>query len=226
MNAKKSVSMKVVGLLLAAVLLIGCVVGGTVAYLMTNTNTVTNTFVVGDIGTLKLTENDTVITETQNSFDFEIVPGVDIAKKVEVEYSYTDKVGYDAVPVYVFVKVGAANWTVDPDSDNMKYTVSEGDKTLLSWSIDSGWTHLQKETDGSQVYYREVAENVKSDNALVIAANSGEGDTGNIDVSSEITKANIEKVKDAAGNITITAYAIQKDTFADAAAAWTAVKAQ
>ena len=52
---KKSVSMKVVVLLLAVVLLIGCTIGGSVAYLMANTNTVTNTFVVGNIGNLTLT---------------------------------------------------------------------------------------------------------------------------------------------------------------------------
>lgn len=221
MNAKKSVSMKVVGLLLAAVLLIGCVVGGTVAYLMTNTNTVTNTFVVGDIGTLKLYENDTEITEpTTNSFD--IIPGADIAKKVEVEYSYTNtEAGYDDVPVYVFVKVGATGWTAD--NTKMNYTVSEGSKELLSWSIASGWTYLPDETDGN-VYYRVVAEDGNLGKTLVIAANSGEGNTGNIEVSSDITKANIASVMADAGDITITAYAIQQATFDTVADAWDAAK--
>ena len=64
MYAKKNLSMKVVVLLLAVVLLIGCVAGGTLAYLMAKSSIVTNTFVVGDIGDLKLYENNEEITTT------------------------------------------------------------------------------------------------------------------------------------------------------------------
>ena len=46
---KKSISMKLVVLLLAVVLVFGCAVGGTLAWLMDTTTTVTNTFTSGNI---------------------------------------------------------------------------------------------------------------------------------------------------------------------------------
>ena len=221
MYAKKNVSMKVVVLLLAVVLLIGCVAGGTLAYLMAKSSTVTNAFVVGDIGDLKLYENNVEIT-TATTNSFTIIPGKDITKDVAVSYSFTVKEGYDDVPVYVFVKVGATGWTVG--TDNKTYTVSKDNQTLLSWSIADSWQFVTKETDGSMVYSCAVAADASLTNASVIAALTGEGNTGHIEVSSEITKANISEVSSTAGNITFTAYAIQQDGFADAAAAWAQAK--
>ena len=60
MKANKTVSMKVVVVLLALVLLIGCAAGGTIAWLMTNTDPVENTFSASDIQIdLKETTGDT-----------------------------------------------------------------------------------------------------------------------------------------------------------------------
>ena len=49
MKANNTVSMKVVVVLLALVLLIGCAAGGTIAWLMTNTDPVENTFSASNI---------------------------------------------------------------------------------------------------------------------------------------------------------------------------------
>lgn len=214
---KKSVSMKVVVLLLAVVLLIGCVAGGTLAYLMAKSATVTNTFVVGNIGDLKLFENNEEITAADTN-SFTIIPGEDITKDVAVSYSYTEQDGYDDVPVYVFVKVNATGWAVG--SDNKTYTVSKDNKTLLSWSIADDWTHLSTENDGSNVYYCAVDAGASLGDVSVIEALTGEGNTGHIEVSSEITKDNIADVYDDAGDIAITAYAIQQDGFNSVADAW------
>lgn len=51
---QKTPGKKSIALLLALMLLIGCVAGGTIAYLTTRTGIVTNTFVAGNIGDLKL----------------------------------------------------------------------------------------------------------------------------------------------------------------------------
>ena len=227
---KKSVSMKVVVLLLAVVLLIGCVAGGTLAYLMANTNTVTNTFVIGEIGTLTLKENG-VAVEDNDTRTFTIVPGNNLTKNVTVSYSYaddnTDK--KDDVKVYVFVKVETTGWSV---SNNTSYIikgivknaeVAEETKELLSWSIASDWTYLTTE-DNAIVYYRSLdptdndTTNDALDEAIVIA------EDGKITVSNAITKDNINTIATAAGDITFTAYAIQQDTFADASAAWAVAK--
>lgn len=49
MKENKTVSMKAVALLLVVVLLVGCTIGGTLAWLMTSTPTVTNTFTAGKV---------------------------------------------------------------------------------------------------------------------------------------------------------------------------------
>ena len=49
-------SERVLMILLVAVVLIGCAVGGTIAYFTDTTDPITNTFTVGEIGNLELTE--------------------------------------------------------------------------------------------------------------------------------------------------------------------------
>ena len=159
---KKSLSMKVVVLLLAVVLLIGCVAGGTLAYLMTKSATVTNTFVAGEIGTLSLAET------TGNSYI--VTPGVDITKDPVVTFKGNN------VAAYVFLKVEATGWTVS--GSDTTYTYSIGTNQEVKWVLD-GWTKLE---DG--VYYKEVAANAGEQSWSVIKDNK-------ITVSYEITKANI-----------------------------------
>ena len=162
MYAKKTVSTKVVVLLLAIVLVIGCVAGGTLAYLMAKSSTVTNTFVAGEIGTLSLSET------TGNSYI--VTPGVEIKKDPVVTFNGNN------VAAYVFLKVDATGWTAS--GTDTTYTYSIGDKQEMKWVLD-GWTKLE---DG--VYYKEVAANAGEQSWSVIKDNK-------ITVSSEITKANI-----------------------------------
>jgi hypothetical protein len=161
MNAKKSVSMKALVLLLAAVLLFGCAAGGTLAYLMAKTATVTNTFVAGDIGSLELTE--------KTGDKYLIIPGVDIKKDPVVTFNGNEGANNN-IAAYVFLKIGADGWTVDGTT----YTISN----KMSWTLD-GWTEL---TDG--VYYKEVAANAGKQSWPIIKDNK-------ITVSSEITATDI-----------------------------------
>lgn len=159
---KKSVSIKVVVLLLAVVLLIGCVAGGTLAYLMAKSSTVNNTFVAGEIGTLTLSET------TGESYI--VTPGVDITKDPTVTFNGNN------VAAYVFLKVEATGWEVS--GADTTYTYSIGTNQEVKWVLD-GWTKL-----GDGVYYKEVAANAGEQSWSVIKDNK-------ITVSSEITKANI-----------------------------------
>lgn len=164
MYAKKSVSMKVIVLLLAVVLLIGCVAGGTMAYLMAKSSPVNNTFVAGEIGKLNLSET------TGNSYI--VTPGVDITKDPTVTFNGNN------VAAYVFLKVEATDWTVS--GADTTYTYSLGNNEEMKWTIADGWTKLE---DG--VYYKEVAANAGGQTWNVIKDNK-------ITVSSEITKDNID----------------------------------
>ena len=66
---KKNISTKVFVLLLAVMLLLGCTVGGTVAYLMNKSATVTNTFSTSNI--------QIELKETTGN-DYKLVPGKNI----------------------------------------------------------------------------------------------------------------------------------------------------
>ena len=128
MKAKKTVSMKALVILMAAVLLIGGAVGGTLAWLITSTDTVTNTFTVGDIN---ITLNETVKKD-----GFTIVPGTEEKKDPVI----TVEAGSENC--YVFVKI---------EEENITGTVDDVDVKFVDWTIADGWTQL---TGVTGVYYR------------------------------------------------------------------------
>ena len=122
MKSKKSVSMKAVVVLMALVLLIGCGVGGTLAWLMDKTEAVTNTFTVGDINIdlneHALDENGklTITTTNKNLTDYKILPGTSQAKDPFVT------VKKDSEACWVFVKI--------VEKDNYLFTADgEGNNT-------------------------------------------------------------------------------------------------
>lgn len=80
---------KTLALVLALVLVVGCVAGGTVAWLFDKTEPVKNTFTTSDI--------DIKLEETEN--DFKMVPGYTIEKDPKVTVSA------DSEKCYLFVKV-------------------------------------------------------------------------------------------------------------------------
>lgn len=80
---------KTVTMILAVVLVLGCVIGGTVAWLTDRTDSLTNTFTVGDIN----------IDLAETTRDFKMVPGSTIAKDPKV----TVRAGSEAC--WLFVKV-------------------------------------------------------------------------------------------------------------------------
>lgn len=127
---KKGVSTKVFLSLLALVLVVGCAVGGTIAWLTATTDPVVNTFTYGKIN-IELTE-----TKPENK-QATIIPGVNISKDPKV----TVKAGSEAC--WLFVKVGEANWPTFTDKDGRK----------VSYTIATGWAELP---GVAGVYYREV----------------------------------------------------------------------
>ena len=191
---------RTLALILALVLVFGAAVGGTIAYLTDTTGPVENTFTVGDIGDLTLTET------TGGSYT--VVPGVNLAKNPTVAY---DSDANNDVAVYVFVKVTAPDWTVA--ADNKTYTKStKSADPALSFTIDNSWTYLTK--DGSDYIYYAAVNAATDFSASVISGNS-------ITVSADIVDSEIETL---AGTLTFAAYAIQQSGFDTAAAACTEVK--
>lgn len=111
-NRRRSVSSRAFIALLALVLVIGCVAGGTVAWLVATSDTVTNTFTYGNI--------DITLTETTGT-SYKIIPGTDITKNPKV----TVKAGSEAC--YLFVKVEESGTFV---ADKVTYAIDKGWKAL------------------------------------------------------------------------------------------------
>lgn len=106
MRRRRGISTKTLVALLSLVLLLGCSLGGTLAWLADSTGPVTNTFTVGDID----------ITLVETTEDYKIVPGVNIAKDPKV----TVKANSEAC--WLFVKIEeSANWP-----DELTYAVATG----------------------------------------------------------------------------------------------------
>ena len=104
---------KRISLVMALVLVLTCVIGGTLAYLTAKTNSVTNTFTVGNID----------ITLAETTTDYKMVPGNTIAKDPTV----TVNAGSEAC--WLFVKIEEST---NPKLDD-----------YISYSIATCWTKLE-----------------------------------------------------------------------------------
>lgn len=113
---------------LALVLVIGCAVGGTAAWLATKSDSIVSTFTYGDIN-IALTE-----TEPEKK-PAKIIPGVDIEKALKVT------VKADSEDCWLFVKVEKAGTFV---------------KDKVTYSVADGWTKGDGTEIPENVYYRTV----------------------------------------------------------------------
>lgn len=93
----------------------------------------------------------------------------------------------------------------------VEVTESENLNNFITYTIANGWTELE-----SGVYYREVSASKADQTFPVLAGNT-------VTVKSDVTKTMLETAKTDAPTLTFKAYAIQRDHFATAAAAWAEV---
>ena len=193
-NRRRSVSSRAFIALLALVLVIGCVAGGTVAWLVATTDTVTNTFTYGKI--------DITLTETTGE-DYKIIPGKDIEKDPKV----TVTAGSEAC--WLFVKVEQTGTFV---------------ANKVTYAIDNDWTQGDGTKIPSNVYYREVsAEDAKNGVNYYVLAGNATYPNGVITVSENLTKAEVDAITADEISLTFTAYAVQKENITTAADAWAKV---
>ena len=190
----KGLSGKLVALLLALTLVIGCVAGGTVAWLTAKTKPVVNTFTFGNINiTLEESKGTADDVINQNNRSFKAIPGCTIEKDPTIT------VLKNSEKCYLFVKVEEAN-----NQDKIvEYTVDVG---------DSAWTKLD---DESNVYYRVVENSTADQKFNVLKENK-------VTISTELTKEKVEAMEKAETlpTLTFTAYAVQQDGIENVADAW------
>ena len=211
---------KILALTLVFALALALGIGGTVAWLTAKTDSVVNTFTVGDIN-ITLTESGA----TGNAKNYTFVPGDKLAKDPMV----TVLEGSEAC--YLFVKIDAENnslGAVDP---------------ILTWNPADGWTKLVIADTGedTEIYYRQVnavpvdADDTTKGQEFYVLAGEGTDNykNGYVTVSTELTKAQVNNLNNDKPTLTFTAYAIQSANLADtntdgkvdAVDAWALVKA-
>lgn len=196
MKKFRELSGKLVVAMLAVTLLIGCAIGGTVAWLTDKTGPVVNTFTYGDIN-IELTE-----TKPENK-QAKIIPGVNIEKDPKV----TVKANSEAC--WLFVKIKEENWP----------TLTETDRTIkkVSYDIATDWKPLEGQAG---VYYREVdATTANAGVSYYILKGDTAYPNGVVTVSENLTKNEVNSIT-TQPKLTFTAYAVQKDGIDTVEAAW------
>ncbi len=188
------ISTKTLVAMLALVLLIGCGIGGTLAYLTSTTEEVKNTFTVGNIN-IDLYEHeykDGELTETEirnGGNVYKIIPGVNLPKDPTVV------VKENSEDCWLFIKVDEANWPTAAFDDGTK---------KVSYSIDeSVWTELELTGVNYKVYYKEVSASTTDQSFNVLVDNE-------VTVSPELTKTEVEEISAGGFSLTFKAAAVQK----------------
>ena len=191
---------KTIALIVCLTLIIGCAIGGTIAWLTDKTATVTNTFTAGDVD-IDLTE--TFNTDTNNDgkndcWTAKMVPGASYTKDPVV----TVKAGSEGCWLFV------------------KFEENNGADTYLNYTstltTDNGWTRGDGTSIPTNVWYRAVpASNTDQSWNLL------DGNTVQVD-GTAVTKESMTTA--AAAQLVYTAYACQSASFeTNPAGAWAEV---
>lgn len=201
-------------LTLCAVLLVAATIFGTMAYL-TSTDTVTNTFTVGKVN-IKLDEaqanpDGTLVegAERVKANSYKLLPGHTYSKDPMVTVLSGSEFSYVKMTV-TFSKANELDAIFAPDGANLTSIFNGYD--AANW-IAKGNTKGADNTRTYEFWYKEAVAAPTADVALDALFDS-------ITVPGEITNEQLATIERM--TITVNAYAIQADGFADADAAWEA----
>ena len=190
---KKKISTKMLVMLLVSLMVIGSVVGGTLAWLVDKSDVAVNTFTYGDVN-IDLDETDTDRDDDDNpdTNEYEMIPGETITKDPKVTVKAESKA------LWLFVKLDK----------------SENFDDFMEYEIADGWTQL-KDAEGNDivgVYYRDVAEVGDNDQVFGVLLND------EVKVKESVTKEMLNAL-DPEGQeatyptLSVTAYAVQMSGF-------------
>ena len=217
---------KVIAVLLAAALMVGGVVGGTMAWLSVKTEPVVNTFTYGDInitldetkrdeaGNTTDADNDENPDKTTTGNEYKMVPGNVIEKDPTVTVLKGSEV------CWLFVKVEENCKTTEGSDyqfdDYMTYEVN----TKI-------WTQLKDadRNDVEGVYYMEAESDKDADQRYSVIGYTDKSEKyqeNKVKVNENVTKEMLYALTEYP-TLTITAYAVQKDHIDSAFAAWEVV---
>lgn len=202
-------------LALCAVLLVAATIFGTMAYL-TSTDTVTNTFTVGKVN-IKLDEakansDGTLVegAERVKENQYKLLPGHTYNKDPMVTVLGGSESSYVKMTV-TFSMADELDAIFAPDGADMLKIFNGYNAT--NWIAKGNTKDETANTRTYEFWYKEAVAAPNGDVALDALFDS-------IIVPGEITNEQLATIVDM--TITVNAYAIQADGFADAAAAWAA----
>ena len=202
-------------LMLCAVLLVAATIFGTMAYL-TSTDTVTNTFTVGKVN-IKLDEakansDGTLVegAERVKANSYKLLPGHTYNKDPMVTVLGGSESSYVKMTV-TFSKANELDAIFAPDGANLTSIFNGYDAT--KWTYKGNTKDATANTRTYEFWYKEAVAAPTADVALDALFKS-------ITVPGEITNEQLATIEGM--TITVNAYAIQADGFADADAAWEA----
>lgn len=190
-NGKKGINMKPLAVLLVLTLLLGCAVGGTLAWLLDTSDTVTNTFTDSDV-------NITLSETTGN--EYQMIPGWTVAKDPVVT------VKADSEDCWVFIKVEEQGVSFTPEGDTMPAVYAFSD--FIDYKVDqNNWKQLldDENVPVPGVYVVTMpCKNITADRVIKVLENQ------QVQVKSTVTKEIMDIVEEN-GNPTLkfTAYASQ-----------------
>ena len=212
-TAKKAMLMT-----LCAIILVVATVFGTMAYL-TSTDTVTNTFTVGNVA-IKLDEakanTDGSLVEGAarvKANSYKLLPGHTYNKDPMVTLLEGSETSYVKMTV-TFSKASALDAIFAPTGADLTSIFNGYDST--NWIYKDNTKDATADTRTYEFWYKEAVGAPTSDVALDALFDS-------ITVPGTITKDQLASIEGM--TITVNAYAIQADGFANAAAAWAAFTA-
>ena len=190
MSNKKFIAILSVFVMLALTMVVGCAVDGTVAWLVSESESSVSTFTLGDI--------NINLTGESESQPLKIIPGVKIERSLKVT------VEPNSEACWLFVKVEGANWSHFPDANGTA-------KVSYSVDVQDGWTALNNHPG---VYYREVsAEAAQRGDAYDVNCNVT---VSQMLTKAEVNSIAAETQP----KLSFTAYAVQRDGIDDAVRAW------
>lgn len=208
MKKMHGISTKAFAALLAVTLLVGSAIGGTLAWLTSKSDSLVNTFTIGNVK-IELTEK-----AGGKDHKFKVTPGVPVAKDPKVS---VDKESEDCW-VFVEVEKQGIQWV----NGDLSYTIREGWSELLP----GVYYREVKNADPTKEFY--VLAGPTNEDTNLTEEQEKELANGMVRVDEDITSL------DANTKLTFTAYAIQQEGFNDseksdsenAAAAWKAIEEQ
>ena len=177
-------------LVMAIVITLACAVGGTLAWLVSASDPVVNTFTYGDIN-ITLTETDTADGDNDaHTNKYKMMPGATITKD----------------PKVTVIKGSEACWLF------VKLEKSANFDTFMEYAMERDWVQLKDDSGAAieGVFFRAVAatDAASADAAYQVIAN----DT--VTVKGNVTKEQLNDLTDATyPSLTITAYAVQQVGF-------------